>query len=307
MIKLSAKAKKNISIILTVIFLFIICIYIFKNWSQFSFIGQISWFFVVAIIFLELICLFLQGIVLKLLVLNFGLKLKIKEWFGLTVATTLGNYIFPFVGLGFRAAYLKKRHQFDYTHFVSTIGAVYVIQVIISSVGGLISLLFMDKKPDYQLVIILSSLLMLGLTFSFFSPKLPKLKNRYLSKLILVVESWYKIKKNYKLVFQLFLLMLGQFLLTTGMFYLAYHSINQEISLWQSLLPACLSTFSVIFRLTPAAIGVYEGLVIYSSYLLNVSLSQGVIIAALTRFATMFWGLTLGSIFSYLLIYRSRK
>jgi len=301
--------KTILSTLLLVFFTFVIVFYIKKHWQDFQVIKDFSWQILGVIALTELFCLYLQGLVLKLTIKEFGINLSLKEWFGLTVATTFGNYIFPFAGLGFRGVYLNKKHKFNYSHFISTVAAVYVIQFIISSMGGLIGLLSIEKEPNLGLILFFVVTLILGFVFILVPLRKSFLKYNmgFIAKILAVWQSWHKIRSNVNLVFKLLGLMAAQFTLTAVMFYLTYKLTNNSVSFAQSFLPTSLSSFSAIFRLTPASIGVYEGLIVYSTYVFNLTVSEGLIVAAVTRLATMFWGLTLGPIFLYLLIYRHKN
>lgn len=302
--------KKMISIALTILIFMWLFFYIKKHYQDFEIFKTLSWNNLIILFLSVLGCLFIQGLMLKEITRPYKIILKFREWFGINVLTTLGNYIVPFGGLGFRAAYLKKVYHFDYTYFLSTLGAVCLIQFTVASIGGMIGLLASYYRVGtLNLTLGLTfGLILLGcLVFLFLSPKLPSFKNKIWQRFKGVIESWYQVKKNKELVKKLIRLNIINFLLNVLIFYFSYQSLNLNVSLLQAFLPTSLSTYSILFQITPSSFGFYEGLVIYSSKVLELTTVQGLTVALLIRIAYIFWTIGLGLIFAYILIYKQKR
>lgn len=261
-----------------------------------------------------LICVFIyfliSGVILKLLLEIFNIKLRFKEWFGITMITLMGNYLVPFGGFGFRAAYLKKVYKFKYTHFVSTLGAMYLIEFIIFGLGGLLGLAAAYTNHHFfsLKLLLLFILMILGcISFVILAPKFPRTpKNKYLIILSRIFESLKQFKEHPSIIYKLILITLMELLFFTLIFYFSYQALNLKVSLGESFLVAGLSDYAFFVRLLPASFGFYEGAVVYTSHFLGLDVAQGLVVAALTRVVMIFWAFTLGTIFS-LIIFKKAK
>lgn len=307
----SKKLLKNIfSIFITIFFVLLLFYYIRKNWSDFANVRLVSVNYLIILGFLGIINLTLQGLSLYIIVKPFGINLKWREWLGITTLTLLGNYVFPFGGLGFRAAYLKKVYKFDYTYFVSTLAALYLIQFLVYAVGGLIGLLFIYNSKgtlDWRIFSVFAIVLIVCLVFIFFSPKLPVFKNRLYTRFLGIINSFYEIKTNKILMRQLAWLTILSFLSGSLIFYFSYQALHFNVTFFNSLTVAALSNYTLLIRITPASFGIYEGIIVYSTYMLNLTIANGLMVAAITRLVSLAWILTLGPYFSYILLYKKKR
>ncbi len=247
---------------------------------------------------------FAQGIILKELVSHFGVRISVRECFGILMVTLFGNYFLPYSGLGFRAAYLKKRYNFDYTHFVSTLGATYLLEFLVFTAGGMIALAHAGIGGDRNKMVLLAVFVMiiLGcLTVLLFSISIPDFGNSVLKRVKSLVESWYHIRKSKALILRLAALTVLEFLFSAAMFYVAVASFSKSASFVSLFLPTCLSDYSFIFRFTPGSFGVYEGAVIYSLSILGMTVNQGLAAVSILRIFSLSVILVLGPISFYLL------
>ena len=100
---------------------------------------QVSLSAVTYLVALRLMFLVTNGLFLRAFASRFGTQLTPKEWFGLSVVTTMGNYITPISGGMFaRAAYLKRRYRFPYAHSATLLASNYLVNFwVIGVVGAL--------------------------------------------------------------------------------------------------------------------------------------------------------------------------
>jgi len=297
--------KKIASFLLFSLLLFWIGLYVKGHLSGFQDIRSLSLKYFFILPFFYFMYFLLQGFILKTVVEPFGIRLKFNEWFGIIMITLMGNCLVPFGGFGFRATYLKRIHAFDYTHFISTLGAIYLIEFLIFTLGGFIGLgllYFNSGIFDLPITILTSVVFSISATVLIFSPHLPRLKNAILQRINAVLESWRTIKMNYKLIKRLLWLTLLEFLLVSYIFYFAFHSFNFGISFVNTFLTVCLSDYSLFIRLLPASFGLYEGAIVYSSRLFNLTVAQGLLVAVANRAASLFLIFTLGPLYCFILI-----
>lgn len=305
--------RKNLKkVLLTAIFLAVLLgmfWYVKGHLSEFLVIKNFSLKYFLPIFLITFGYYLVQGLILKAIVEPFQIKLKIREWFGLTMITLLGNYLFPFSGFGFRAAYLKKFFSFRYTYFLSTLALLTLVEFTFFSFGGLISLLYLYNQrgliniPLTSLfgIILIASLMILVL------PVRLKSRFRFLQKIAAILDNLSEIKKNKVLMEKLYGLTFWEFIFFSLIFFFTFKGLSLDIPAIASFLPAGLSDYSLFIRILPASFGFYEGAVIIAAKQLGFSVSEGLLVTAVVRLASIIWIFALGLVFSYILMVRGKK
>lgn len=137
--------KKRIFQILVLIILIVwFAVYFYQNIDDFKQLKIINAVYFVPLCIFFILFLINNGLILKYFLESFKIKLEFKEWFGLSVITTMGNYLTPFRGGAVaRAVYLKKIHQFSYSYFLSTLAGIYIVIFLVYSFIGLLAMFFL--------------------------------------------------------------------------------------------------------------------------------------------------------------------
>lgn len=284
--------------------------YLKEHWQDFLTIKTLSWQYVPILVTLGLVYIIIQGLILKTTLQPFKINLKFAEWFGITIITLLGNYIFPFSGLGFRAAYLKRKYRFQYTHFLSTSAAIYMVEFLVFTFGGLIGLFswyWQSQFIDLKLLTFFGLIMIFCLVFMIFSPKLPFFKNKYYVKFMGLMESFYQVKGNRWLLKRLFTIVIIEFIISVAIFYFAYRAFDFPVSYLNSMVVSALSLYALLFRVTPASFGFYEGSIVYTAKLLNLTVANGLLVAMVTRLVNMIWVFLLGPIFGFFMLNQKKS
>lgn len=305
-----ALARNIGSFFLLIVLVSLSYFYIKKNLILFNDWKHLNIFYLSILIVLNYIFVVIQGLVLKAILKPYKIFLEFKEWFGLTVATLMFNYLFPFGGLGFRAAYLKRRYNFDYTYFVSTLAAITLVEFLMLTLGGLITLVswyFSHGTINWLIAILLVCVAIFCLSIVFFTIKLPTTKYKILEFIKRVVNSWYELRKNKELLTELIRLIFWQSIISAVIYFMAFRTFNFYISFTDSFLPACLSSYSLFIRILPASFGAYEGAVVMAAKFLGYSVAQGLLVSGLSRLSIMVWVFTLGPIFTFMLMRRNKE
>ena len=246
------------------------------------------------------------GLFSKVIMKVFGLRLKIKEWFGLAIITTLGNYLLPLRGgAGLRAAYLKKRHAFPLTHFLSTFLAISLFTIITNSLAGIASLAFLNTLPRqilWPLFLFFSSLLFVTIIGAWIPATSPWFERIRLPYLLQLIEAWQNIRSHHRVMKNLFLLTVANNLSLTLMIYLGYRAMGIDLQLAEGFLMGAVFGLAGFVSITPGSLGVQEAVVVFSAQAVGISPAQGLALAVVIRVVILFWTFFLGPIFSYLLL-----
>jgi uncharacterized membrane protein YbhN (UPF0104 family) len=269
--------------------------YVRNNLSDFTKISEISLSYVLLIGCVWLAILVVSGLFLKALTTSFDIDLNFSEYFSISVITSFGNFFLPMKGgVGFRAVYLKSRYDFDYSYFVSSLAANYLIVFNITSVVALACLaLFYVYSGSFSLP---AALVFLGIAaFTswaiFFPPhSLEWIPSRWVrERANQVLSGWHIIRRNRKTVLNLcWLSALNQFLCfaVTWLEFAAFHmkdSYGHGIGFLQAAIFSEIGTLSFLIGITPAALGIKESLLMFSSQFLGITQSQALAVSLLDR------------------------
>ncbi len=245
-----------------------------------------------------LAALIVNGLFLKALTIDFDIDLKFFEYFSISVITSFGNIFLPMKGgAGFRAVYLKSRHDFDYSYFVSSLAANYLIVFNISSVVALAcQALFYLYSGGFSLLVALVFLAIAACTsWAIFSPppSLEWIPSRWVRERANgVLSGWQIIRKNHKTVMKLCsLTALNLFLLSviTWLEFAAFAAFQMKdayghgIGFPQSTIFTMIGALSLLISITPAALGIRESLLMFSSQFLGITQSQALAVSLLDR------------------------
>jgi uncharacterized membrane protein YbhN (UPF0104 family) len=253
---------------------------------------------------LRVLLLAVNGLFLRAFASKFNVDLMFKEWFGLSVITSLGNYITPFSGgMVARAVYLKHRHAFPYAQFATLLASNYLVVFWVVSVVGLVVTLLLSGSLQGAWVaasffgavaIAVSILVALPTT------RLPW-ENPVANIINTSLEGWTMVKQDKGLVAKLMVYSLVNLLLNGLSIWVAYWAIGHAISFGAALLTSLLMAFSILVNITPGNLGVQEAVISLSSELLGSGAGLGLVVALLIRAATLVVVFTLGPLFSLLL------
>ena len=302
--KASKRNRRLWSIIVLVLVVAAMAWYLNSQRQMLSAFGQVSLLAIGYLVVTRLLFLGVNGLFLREFASKFGVRLTLKEWFGLSVVTTMGNYITPFSGgMIARAAYLKQRHQLPYAQFVTLLASNYLINFgVIGAVGALILLTFGEAIRFYWQVFVFFMLVFISIVVLILFPatRLPW-KNRVAKAVNVSFEGWLLVKNDPILLARLVACTLVNILLTGLSLWIAYDALGSRISFRSALLIGLLTSFSLLVRITPGNFGIQEAVVSLASGLLGIGMGQGLLAALLIRGATMIPAFTLGPVFSFLL------
>jgi len=259
--------------------------------------------------FLVLVHFTVLGLFSQVILKVFGLDLKHREWFGLAVITTLGNYLLPFRGgAGLRAAYLKKKYSFPLTHFLSTFLAIYLLTIITNSIAGIASLAILNTlvlQIRWPLMLFFGGMLCVSLGGALVPLKSGWLKRLPLPYLSPLMEAWQSIRAHRRVSRNLFFLTILNNLSLTFMIYLGYREMGIDLGLAQGFLLGALFGLGGFVSITPAGLGIQEAVVVFSARTIGIDPVHALALAVVLRVVTVFWTFLLGPLFSYLLLKKS--
>lgn len=265
--------KKIIPYLITLIFLLIGLNYFITNYPKFRQISVVSWLSVLGIIVTYLIVYILNALVFKTLLKIFCIPLTFPEAIALSFITLLGNYILPGVGgMGLRAAYLKKRYHFPVSQFMSTIAATALITVTVNALIGLLAFfyLFYTRGLYNWLILGILAVIFTGCVLVIIFPFKPLRSNYFLvRKFNEALEGWQRISKNKRRLRNIALIIIGISIVMIMNLYFTFRVFMVTVKPLDTMLISSLDTIATLINITPGALGVSEGVVVFISRVLN--------------------------------------
>ena len=301
---MQTKRRKYWPIVVTVLTLAIIGLYLKSQNQLLRSLEQIPFVAIVYLLALQLASMAVNGLFLREFAIKFGIHLTPKEWFGLSIVTTMGNYITPLSGgMIARAAYLKQKHAFPYAQFATLLASNYLVNFWVIGVVGLFVLLTLGEAVHafWQVLVFFAAVVIAISTLILFPPKRLPWNNRVARVVNTSLVGWELVKSDLLLLAKLAIYTLVNILLSGLSFWVAYDAVGSSISFRAALLVGLLAFFSILIKVTPGNLGIQEAVVSLSSGLLGTGMEQGFLVALLIRAATLAWAFTLGPIFSLLL------
>ena len=295
--------RKLISYVVLVISLLIAGYFVKDQKSTLGKIFEIDIYQFLVISCIVVLTPFIDGLRTLLLTKQFGVNLGIGESAALASVNNFWNYLPLTGGLVIRSLYLKKKHGFSYSNFISTLAASYIISFLSFGLVGLISVLvFWNMTGIVNMTIIL--ILLSTVLFSLFLIKINysvKSNNKFLSVIATILEEWKTLRKKRNLIIKLILLDLALILVFSVRLFLAAQFLGTPLPFLSILIIVSLSLFSVLLNVTPGALVVKEAIISFSAAALSFSFYDSLTVSLLDRAISMVWIFLMGIIFSFYL------
>lgn len=307
------KSYKYVKYLITFIIVILFILYFVKNKDEFLEVLKISPLYLLTLIFLYSIAFFLNGLFIKVILRRFDKNISSGESLYVSVISSLGNYFLPMRGGAvLRSVYLKKKFNFSYSYFVSTLYGNYIIIFLVNSFIAIISLVFIHiefGKSSLPLYIFFITLFIVMISLSLIKVQIhvtikygSKIINKIKNILYKILTGWNLIIEDKRLLIELILITVLSFFITTIIVIVEYLSLGIPINVVNVIFYNCLSSVSLLISITPGSLGIREGLFMITSDVIGISSNEVMQLALLDRGVT-FISLVLLFLFSYLTIY----
>ena len=286
--------KKYISPILTLVVLILFTLYLFKNPEIIDRLVNTQPLYILLIMLLYLFIFFLEGLFIIVTLRIFSKDMNRSEGMYVATLSRIGNYLLPMrAGAVFRATYLKKKYNFNYSNFLATLYGYYIVFFLTNAILAFIVLLF--KSLLFQqtyislilffLAVIVGMVVLIFLRFPF--KKIFKQSNGIIFKVISFLDKflggWDLIVKNRKLFLQLILLAFANIFVNILVIYLEFISIEKVGNILDIILYTCISGVSLLISITPGSLGLREAVLLVTSKSLGLSELEVMALAFLDR------------------------
>ena len=284
--------KKRSVLFFVLLFLVWVFYYIFSNQQDFLVLNQISFSDVALIGICYLPSLYLLSLLNQLLFRKLNIHISMLESLSLCNLTSIFNYAVPIRGgAAFRAFYLNTYHQVSYSYFIGSLAVTSFIIIFVISFVGIISQgvlwIQFDLIDWFSLVIFASFILLFIIVMILKINPLShfQIQNGFLKKVDRVFKSCEMIRKDRSLVGLIILISILKVLIGAFITYLCFNAISNPIEYSKILHLACISNFTTLLSITPGAIGVQEGIMMFVGKTLAISQADILMVSFINRMA----------------------
>lgn len=296
--------KKTLSSIVLCVFLVWVTYYVYNNYDDLKIITNLKWYEIMMLAVMHCIFLYNSGLFTKLFLEDFDIRLTVNEYFGLSVISTAFNYLTPFRGGAFvRAAYLKRKHNFDYKKSAGTLVGNYIIIYWINCLFGVISCVLLYSIEGVFSPILLSLFTACFIALSIFMVyplQLPNLKMLGSVPHVFnsIMSSWNTIRGNVRLVIKLSLITISNVVVGSVIMYFEFSFLGVDISYIHAVVISMVSGLSLLVSITPGSIGIKEIVVIFTSNVIGISTSEALLVSMVDRGIVVILCLCLSLVYS---------
>lgn len=297
--------KINIlSILILIGFVVVGAIFLKGHTSELKKILEINLMYTIPIFILVILISLFNAYKLIDLLKVYGIKLELKEAWGLQMTALFWNSLIPFQGgLPARAVYLKKKYGLPYTSSASIIGIAYLTDFLIFGLLGIIFSIFIPVPNEikYSLLIFFGMILLGSGSVLFFLPSNIKTDVKVLKYIIRSVQELRRIRTEYSLLFKLSLNCICRLSMGALKFYFLFYAFNAVLPFYSGMIINLFQAVALVISITPMDLGFRESVVVAGSKLLGIGALLGTFVAVLDRAITMLWVFISAPIFSYIL------
>lgn len=306
----NSRNKKMIGILIMMALFFWFLYYLISHVSDFKQISIINPAYIIPVFLISFFLFITNGLLILYMLIPFGIRLEFKEWFGLSVTTTLYNTITPFRGGSIvRATYLKNKHRFLYVHFLAIMSVAYMLNLIVVGFFGLLSLaiIYLRQEALNWVVLLLFAVFLMPFAFMLLIPLIPERENPFLNKLIGFLNGLRIIVKDKSILFIVLSVIFFQYILLVVGTILSYEVIGVKLKLVESMFLVSVGHLSSIIAITPSGLGIVEAVQVFSALVIGIKPAQSITISLLGRIIALPIIFGLGPLYSYILFKKAMR
>lgn len=296
--------SRTISIAVTVLFIGAAVWLIHEGRAYVPSFDQIAWPYVVPLVVAALAYALFQGFLLRDILLPDGIALRSYEHFGCSVVTTLWNYIFPFSGFAFRGLYLKRVHDMDYSRFIGSTSALFIVEILVFSGLGLlcIGLIgFSILETGYVTVSVLIGAFLVSLVVCLLRIRVPGFLGGLGRRVDVVLRGIHGLLAKPPVFLAAAGWTTAIFIAYAAMYFFAARMIGIDLPVLATGVFSALTDLALLFRIAPAAAGTYDASVMYVATEFGLNLTQGLLLAFMVRLSQLVVAFTAGVWFHFAL------
>lgn len=301
-VKALVRNKQLWSLLVLLLFVVLVAGYVATHWEEFTRLELTRPILLPVLAFMVLVNLYGTGRSMDSVLHPLGVRLAPFETFGLVSITRLSNQVAPGrLGLGVRATYLKRKWGLPLTQFVSSLAAVQIVTYFLSSALGVIAITILWQQAGVPALIpfflLLAGVLVVLLLLLLFSPHVQEREHKIFNYFAKAINGWNTIRRDrHALALAGFWVVIT---ITSQVFiiFTVFNSFGADIGVVEAAFITSINIFSVVIGITPAGLGISEGLIVGAATAIGLPVSLA-LSAALLRRIVMFVAVLVSTLLS---------
>lgn len=229
-----------------------------------------------------------NGVFIAIVTQAFNVRLRVREWLSLSFASSFANFFLPLRGgAGIRAVYMYRVHQFPISEFVSTLGIMYLMHIVVNAflaLAGMLAIALRDGPVNNVLLALFAGIALAGTIAMLVDVRL-KGENRGfpMAQLSRLLAAWRKARGDRALVTRLWLLMAALTAATVWQCFVAFRAASIDLAADGVVVYAACKNLGSLIGLTPGALGIVELIAIYLGKVLGYGTADALLVQGLIR------------------------
>ena len=274
--------------------------FLINNPEELDVLSNLSLSLISTILFIKFVTLIVNSLFNKELLKGFDLEITNFESLYLSSLTFIGNLYLPFrSGGNFRMIYLNRKYKFKSPELVSIYGYFFIVTIFLNSAIGLVALYLLNPTRSFNFYLSVSGFLII-FVFSYFM-LFNKFKTYYSVKfnnlfqwLKNLKKSWMKITDNTGLQVKLISYTFLNYLFFALEALIIFNYLFNKTELFSIFYYNSISVLSSLASLTPASLGIKDGIVFFSSNILNLTVTNIITLMIVERAVSILFSIIPG-------------
>jgi uncharacterized membrane protein YbhN (UPF0104 family) len=291
---------KKISNTFSIFLVSYVVYFLINNPEELDVLSNLSLSLISSILFIKFVTLIVNSLFNKELLKGFDLEITNFESLYLSSLTFIGNLYLPFrSGGNFRMIYLNRKYKFKSPELVSIYGYFFIVTIFLNSAIGLVALYLLNPIRSFNFYLSVSGFLII-FVFSYFM-LFNKFKTYNSAKfdnlfqwLKNLKKSWMKITDNTSLQVKLISYTFLNYLFFALEALVIFNYLFNKTELFSIFYYNSISVLSSLASLTPASLGIKDGIVFFSSNILNLTVTNIITLMIVERAVSILFSIIPG-------------
>ena len=278
---------------------YVVC-FLTNNPEELDILSNLSLSLISTILFIKFITLIVNSLFNKELLKGFDLEITNFESLYLSSLTFIGNLYLPFrSGGNFRMIYLNRKYKFKSPELVSIHGYFFIVTIFLNSAIGLVALYLLNPIISFNFYLSVAGFLVIFL-FSYFMlfNKFKTYNSAKFNNLFQwsknLKKSWMKITDNNSLQVKLISYTFLNYLFFALEALFIFNYLFNITELFLIFYYNSISVLSSLASLTPASLGIKDGIVFFSSNILNLTVTNIITLMIVERAVSILFSIIPG-------------
>ncbi len=289
-------------LIFTFIVIIVAFIYLYLNRENYLDLFDLSFLTILKLFALNIFLPVINGMINFYFFRSLEVNLRWNESIGLASVNTFANLLPISGGIIAKGVYLKKKFQFPYSKFVSSIMALYIFFISVNGIIGVIILTswWVSGGTNITNWLIIGYLFMVMILFLLWLPVEKIFEHtKYRNIVINFSKGWKILISTPKLLSKLIVFQILAIIIFSAKYYVTFNSFSQKISFIQCILFSSSTILTRIVSFAPGGLGVREGIVAGIASLMGFKFNVSIAALTFDRLIETFVIIILGTIYTY--------